>query len=205
MDEKKTALPSWLPWATTACLAVLLACVGEISVIEKARSQLVRDENLLLQAELKALQNQLEAERIVGRRELEQLRLHQGTRTALLAAPSAGPSPQKGADAPWGVVLWDANAQHAVICCSGLPALGPEREYQVWVEGPAPDYPVLCGYFNVAAVDGFPVDLKSPADGSCRILLIDGKKGSSGTLDEAKAGGSIVLATPLQPGKISNR
>jgi hypothetical protein len=204
MDETKTALPSWLPWATTACLAVLLACVGEISVIEKTRGQLARDENLLLQAEIKASRNQLEAERIVTRRELENLRSPRATRTVLLSAQASDASRPLGPGAPWGVVIWDPSDQHAVLCCSGLPVLGADRDYQVWIEGPAPDYPVLCGYFNVASVDGFPVDLKSPVDRACRILLIDGKKGENQTLEEVKAAGSIVLATPPRPGKISN-
>jgi hypothetical protein len=196
MDETKFALPSWLPWATTVCLAGLLACVGEILVIEKTRTQLVRDENLLMRAELKASQNQLEAERIVNGRELEQLRSPRSPRVALLSAPGAEAPLQPRPDAPWGVVTWDPSERHGVIRCTGLPALAPDRDYLVWIEGPSPDYPFPCGYFHAAPSDGFPVDLKSPVDRAYRILLIDGKKGGTLTLDEVKAGGSIVLATP---------
>src|ERR1035438_3088444 len=63
-DESRIELPAWLPWATTACLAALVACLGELWVIERARSQLLREEGMLTEAALKGMQNQLEAERI---------------------------------------------------------------------------------------------------------------------------------------------
>ncbi len=62
MDEPKTTLPTLLPWAATACLAALVACIGELWIIEKARMRLVQDQNLLAEAALKGTENQLEAE-----------------------------------------------------------------------------------------------------------------------------------------------
>jgi len=50
----KTPLPQWLPWATTACLAALVACLGELWILEKARIQLLHDENQMTEAALKA-------------------------------------------------------------------------------------------------------------------------------------------------------
>jgi hypothetical protein len=203
MDESKIALPPWLPWATAACLAALAACMGELWMIERARTQLVRDENLLSQATLKAAQNQLEAERILNARELEQLNAPRGAQVAFLAAPASPASETPGPGAPWGVVTWDAGARHATIRCSGLPDPGPGHDFHVWIEGPSPDYPKYCGHFHGASADGFPVELQSPVAHGYRILLIDGEKGGDRTLGEAKAAGSIVLATPPQPGKIS--
>jgi hypothetical protein len=203
MDESKIALPPWLPWATAACLGALAACMGELWIIEKARTQLVRDENLLSQASLKAAQNQLEAERILSARELGQLQAAREGRAALLSEPSAEASEPSGPNAPWGVVTWDPGARHAVIRCSGLPPLGPDRDFQIWVEGPSRDYPISCGHFHALPADGFRLDLQSPVVRGYRILLIDGKKGGDQSLAEARAAGSIVLATAPHPGKIS--
>lgn len=204
MEDPKFALPAWLPWATTACLAVFVACLGEIVVIEKARTQIVRDDNLMVQAELQASQNQLEAERIVSRRELEQLRPPIGSAKAFLTTPGADPSAPPAPGSPVGVVTWDSTARHATLRISGLPALAPDHSYQVWVEGPTADAAVFCGRFRTTVVDAFPIELQSPVAPGYRILLVDAKKGGSWTLDEVVASGSIVLATQPQPEKISN-
>ena len=60
MDETKIELPAWLPWATTACLAALVACLLELWVIERTRNQMLRDEALMADASLRAARNQLE-------------------------------------------------------------------------------------------------------------------------------------------------
>jgi len=69
MDEQKIPLPPWLPWATTACLAALVACLGELWILERARMRLMQEQVLLANAALKGAENQLEAERILDRRE----------------------------------------------------------------------------------------------------------------------------------------
>lgn len=202
MDETKIALPQWLPWATTACLAALVACLGELWMIEKTRNQMMRDESLLNEAALKAAQNQLEAERIVDRRELDEFRSAPGPRVAFLAAPAAGEPKTAGPGSPWGVVTWDPAATHAVARFSGLPALAPDREYQLWLGVPGPNPPVFCGAFHEDSAEGIPFDLRAPAAPGCRILLVDGQKGGAPSLDEATAGASIILATLPLPGKI---
>jgi len=204
MDKSKIALPRWLPWATTACLAIFVACLGEIVVIEKARTQLVRDDILLVQAQLKASQNQLEAERIVNRRELEELRPEGGAPRLFLTPPGSDPSDASNRGAPIGVVTWDSTARHALLRFSGLPPLAAGRDYQVWIEGPAPRQPVACGLFHEAVAGGIPVDLQAPWAPECRFLLIDTAKGGAPTLAEAQANGSIVLASLPPAGKISN-
>jgi hypothetical protein len=203
MDETKIELPAWLPWATTACLAALVACVGELWIVERARNQLERDERRLEEASLKAAQNQLEAERIVDRREIEEL----GASAAeLLAAPGAtADSPFAGR--PWGVARWNGAAGTVLVRFSGLPAPASGRDYQLWIDGAGAGFPQDCGVVQ-APQDGDPgalvVRLGGPVPRGSRILLIDGKKGGARTLAEAQAGGSIVLASLPRPGKITN-
>jgi hypothetical protein len=207
MDETKIELPAWLPWATTACLAALVACLVELWIIEKTRTQLLKDENLLAEASLKGAQNQLEAERIVNRREIDEMRAGPaGNIVTILAAPGAGREDPFGLGHPWGVAVWHAATQDMQIRFVGLPPLGPDRAYQFWIEGPGPGLPLgrrvrldLSGNLYAIAVH-----LEQPIPPSCRILLIEGPKGGAATLDEAKAKGSIVLASLPQDGKISN-
>jgi hypothetical protein len=220
MDETKIELPAWLPWATTACLAALVACLGELWIIEKTRTQLLRDENLLAEASLKGAQNQLEAERIVSRREIEGLKAAPAAgRVALLAAPDAGRDDPFGQDRAWGIAVWNAAADSVQIRFTGLPSpdsvqtgfagppsQGPDRAYQCWIEGPGPGLPVGFMVRFDLKYDSYALaaHLAQPVPPGYRILLIDGAKGGAATLEEAKARGSIVLASPPQAGKISN-
>jgi hypothetical protein len=109
-QEPNLALPSWLPWATIACLAALLACASELWIVEKARNRLLREENLLAAAALKGAQNQLEAERILDGRELGEAKAsasRAGELRIALLSPPEGTRPEAGSKAPpWGVVVW---------------------------------------------------------------------------------------------------
>jgi hypothetical protein len=205
MDETKIALPAWLPWATTACLAALVACLGELWIIEKTRTQMVRDEILLSETSLKAAQNQLEAERIVSRREIEQLRAAPPVYgVALLSAPKNRDPLVLGH--PWGVATWSATGEEARIRLSGLASLDDGRDYQLWIEDSAGGDLTHC-LIRSALKEGeaeLSLHFESPVPPGYRILLIEAKKGGASSLDAAMAEGSIVLATPAQPGKISN-
>jgi hypothetical protein len=206
-DESRLELPSWLPWATTACLAALVACLGELWIIERARSQLNREQYQLADAALKGAENQLEAERIVDRRALAGLRssaAQPGLRAAMLAPPGAGPAPAPA----FGVVAWDPSAGRGLIGLGGLPGLGPDRDYQLWLENPGKEGPSSCGVFHPSAAgDGafIAVTVSGAAAPGCRFLLVDAIRGGARTLDEAKARGSIVLASLPFDGKIPGR
>ena len=200
MDKTKFALPAWVPWATAACLAGLVACLGELWMIERTRNQLMLDEKLLREASLEVTQNQLEAERILDRREMEQLRAAPVPQLAFLAPPQAGPGPKSA----WGVVTWDATQKHGMLRFAGLAPAAADRRYEVWIEGPAADASTFCGASTADSVDPLPIDLPSPVAPGYRILLIYGKKEGYPTLAETKEQGLIVLATPTPPGKISN-
>ena len=207
MDETKIELPAWLPWATTACLAALVACLCELWIIERTRTQLLREENQLAEALLKGAQNQLEAERIVSRREIEEARSGSaGGGVTFLATPGAGREDPFGPDHAWGIAVWNAAARSLQIRFAGLPPLDPDRDYQCWIDGRGPGLPVGSLIRSRIYDDSYAlaVHLQSPVPAGYRIFLIDGKKGGAGTLEEAKAKGSIILASPPQAGKISN-
>ena len=63
-----------LPWATVVLLA--LACGGLLQLVATLRAQnaLLRDQQALLEVELRSTRQQLEAERILSRHETDALR-----------------------------------------------------------------------------------------------------------------------------------
>jgi hypothetical protein len=205
MDESKFQLPAWLPWATTACLAALVACVGELWFIERARSQFLRDQGLLAETEIKGAENQLEAERIVDRRALESLRAGTGRelQVLLLEPPRDGDSaaPMRGA------VAFDPSDGSGLARLSGGAAQPQGRDYQLWIDGPGPAYPADCGVFHGGGGGGTlaRIALGAPLVPGCRLILVDGASGGARTLPEARAGGSIVLASPPYTGSIPSR
>jgi hypothetical protein len=210
MDETKIEIPGWLPWATTACLAALVACLGELLVVEKARNQLQRDQGLLADTAVKGMENQLEAERIVSRRALEAAGRPAGSVAGLqviLLSPPAGMPPPGRAPAAGAVVL-DAAGRRALVRLSGAPQQDPGLCYELWIEGPGPGYPADCGAFRTAARDddpAAPIDLPAPFAPGCRFVLVEVPSG--GTRPPAGAGpsGPIVLASDPAGGKISKQ
>ena len=204
MPESNTALPTLLPWAATACLAALVACQGELWVIEKARTRLMQEQNLLSEAALKGAQNQLEAERILDRREREEYGARgagTGLRVMLLSAPGRPPP----LAAPSGAIALLPDGIRCLVRASGLLPEGPDRDFQLWLLGPGPGYPAPCGAFH-----SFPpgdscveVRLPEPVAPGCEFVLIEGVKGGARTYEEASSRGVIELASGLPPGKIT--
>jgi hypothetical protein len=204
MDDPKNSLPAWLPWAATACLAALVACLGELLIIEKTKAQVLSDQVQLTEAAMRGMENQLEAERIVSRRELATLRptadVRTGLRVALLSRPPGAPGHAERPDR--GAVVWDPAEGRGLVSLSGSSGQAQDRDYQLWLEGPGEHYPANCGAFHADAAEGvFAVEVASPVAPGCRFVLVEGPSGGAATLPEALAGGPIVLATPPFSGK----
>lgn len=206
-QEPNLALPSWLPWATIACLAALLACASELWIVEKARNRLLREENLLAAAALKGAQNQLEAERILDVRELGEAKAsasRAGEPRIALLSPPEGTRPEAGSKAPaWGVVVW--GGRRALLEVS--EATGP-GSYQLWLDGSGPGYPADCGTYGASSLGsggGVPVALGAPVAPGCQFLLFAVKAGGTASLREARSAGSIVLASLPYTERISTR
>jgi len=194
MDESKIALPSWLPWATTAILAALVACVGELWLIERARNELLREESAVAASVLKSSQNQLEAERIVSGRELS--RLGHGLGVAFLSPMPGDPRHTCGA------VVWSRGQGHGVLTVYDLTPAPAWGDFQLWMadsDSEEPPSESICATFAPPVAEGAfekEIELPIPESAGLRFFLIFGKKGGAGTLKEALKEGSIVLASP---------
>jgi hypothetical protein len=188
----------WLPWAAVACLAALVAVLGEIGFLDRIRIRVLGEQAEIAAAALKSTENELEVERILDhgfRKRPSALRL------ALLAPAGSGPSE---AGSPAGAVAWDARTNAGTFCLEAAPPPGPGKAYQLWLE--TPDGGLDCGRIDAAKAEGpggVPVPIPDAGPGG-RFLLILGPFGGSPTLAEAKAGGSIVLASLPLGGNISS-
>jgi hypothetical protein len=206
MDESKIELPAWLPWATTACLAALVACQVELWFIEKERNEFLEQEALMSASTIKASDNQLEAERILNARQLQDLRTRAAPDSGLLVIPLVGSSGGPGASPGSGIVILDPESRRGQLRLWGSFGHAAGKDYQLWVQGPPPDrLASSCSVVDAAADGsaGIPVALTAEFAEGSRFLLIDCPKGGARTLGEAEAGGSIVLASPPFGGKIS--
>lgn len=97
--EGATGLPSWLAVAAlilAAALGVAVAWTGRLCLTARAEASLSRNQARLAELELRSLRNQVEAERILTRRQLadEQARIAELSRqVADLKAKPASPAP----------------------------------------------------------------------------------------------------------------
>jgi hypothetical protein len=188
MDEPKYELPPWLPWATTACLAALVACLAELHFIDGSHEELLREEAQLAASAVAAARNQLEAERILDARQLKDL--------GASRVPDAGLAvillePAQASGAARGVAVLDPASGAGQLRLFGTASQPEERDYQLWIEGPGPGNPTSCGVFHA----GETIGIIAPIVPGCRLVLTDGPKGGSTSLEEAKADASIILAS----------
>jgi hypothetical protein len=206
MDASKIELRAWLPWATTACLAALVACLGELWIIERMRARVLRDQAALTEAALKSAENQLEAERILDHGRWDRLRSRPGSPSAIHVALLAPPGPASAASGGpgSGAVVWGGAGDSGSVTLAPAPPAPAGRDYQLWFDGP--EGVLDCGILDVASAQapgGCPVRLPGAVGPSGRFVLILGARGGARSLAEAEAGGPIVLATPPGAGNIS--
>jgi len=205
MEEPKSALPALLPWAAAACLAALVACVGELLFIEKARTRLLQDENLLSQAALKSSENQLEAERILGRREREGYAADRGTDPESRVLFLTSLSPPSQMKTPVGAIALGPGGTTGLLWTSNMPGGHPDRDFQLWLLGEGPRYPAACGTFHAfpEGDSAVPIQLTAPVAPGCSFVLVYGTRGGDRDFAQALSRGVIELATRPPAPKIT--
>jgi hypothetical protein len=180
----------------------MAASTGELWLVGRARLANLADENRLALDALRATENQLEAERIVGAREVGSLRKAAaevaGFRVLALAAEPPGPAS--------GVALWRSDDPRVVnLHLAGLGELPPGRVYRLWIQRPEPAGPLDCGSFTEAPRMALDLRLASPVGRGCRFVLVSDRADRNDASPADFKAGSIVLASPPIDGSISGR
>ena len=195
MEEPKYELPAWLPWATTACLAALVACLAELHFIDRSHEELLREEAQLAASAVAAARNQLEAEQILDARQLKDLgsaHVPDGGLAVILLSPTDASGAERG------VAILDPASGAGQLRLFGSFSQPDERDFQLWIDGPGARYPARCAVFHAGqAGEGArePVGIHATLAPGCRLILIDGAKDANPSLAEAEAAGSINLAS----------
>ena len=168
--------PVAIAWAAAACFALTAAWLGQHYLNARSANLVLRDQQALADLELRSARNELEAERIVNRRELSDARtdladaariaanskleiadLNQKIKAAgdlaqykiAALASMLGNSPQALA-----VAVWCPSMQEGVLAVSRMPALPANKDYQLWVIDPQYASPVNGGVFTVDPTTG---------------------------------------------------
>jgi anti-sigma-K factor RskA len=169
--ETRNPKPSaaWPAWLAAACLALASAWLAQNYLTAQKAGDALRDQQALAELTLRSTQNQLEAERLIAKRELADARAALTARDARLAeldrqlkaqgdlanykiatlASLAGNSPQALA-----IAVWNPASQQGVLSVQKLPALAADKDYQLWVIDPQYPAPVDAGVFTVDPTTG---------------------------------------------------
>jgi len=155
-------LTFWLPLAAAAAGVVAAVWFAQLLFVSRSESNLLREELALADAMLRSARQELEAERLVAGRQLQDASVKlariegemraQGDLARFKIATLAsllGNTPQALA-----VAVWDPNAQEGILSVENLPALATDKDYQLWVIDPQYPIPVDGGVFTVDPATG---------------------------------------------------
>ncbi len=162
-DRSPTPAPAprpltfWVPLAVAAAGVFATVWFAQLLFVSRSENALLRQELALADATLRSTRQQLEAERLVAGRQLQNAAADfariegemraQGDLARFKIATLAsllGNTPQALA-----VAVWDPNAQEGILSVENLPALAPDKDYQLWVIDPQYPIPVDGGVFSV--------------------------------------------------------
>jgi len=125
-----------LPWGIAAGFAVTAAWLGRLYVASQFEGEQLRTQFALAEIELKAVRQQIEAERIIGREQLAQLDLANYKISALASLLQDSPE-------ALAVAVWNPSRQEGVLAVEKMPPLAANQTLELWVvenkENAAPD------------------------------------------------------------------
>jgi hypothetical protein len=143
-EPSRPRLPplTWTLGIVGLAFALLLFGGGTLYLQQAAELRLLRQELQLAAVERRTVEVELDAERIITRRELAQLRDAQSRVRALEGATSAGPLhisllelPDQPERDELGAVVWSVGTRHGVLILHAAAAALPAGDYQLWLGG----------------------------------------------------------------------
>ncbi|MFA6286092.1 MAG: anti-sigma factor [Opitutaceae bacterium] len=174
-------LPLWTGWAAAVCFIVATGYFSVANFNARSQANFLRESERLTRIEAGNLSNLLEAERLISRQQISDLRLAQADASALrtsLASAAAQIADLKqqnalsdlkidalaslvvGTPDARAIAVWNPRTQEGVLTVAKLPALPEGKDYQLWVVDPQYPIPVDGGVFQV-----------DPATGEARVTF----------------------------------
>ncbi len=172
-------LPHWTGWAAAVCFIVATGYFAVANFNTRSQANLLRESERLARIESGNLSNLLEAERLISRQQIADLKNSQadvatlGTRlNAERASATAQIADLKqqnaladlkidslaslvtGTPDARAIAVWNPHTQEGVLTVTKLPALPEGKDYQLWVVDPQYPIPVDGGVFQVDPVTG---------------------------------------------------
>jgi hypothetical protein len=188
-----------LPWLLAALLGfgVLWLTVRNFS-LELAQQDALTTA-ALADTELQQLRNQLAAEQLLTRSEIDRLRLAEAAadpaKLRLFSlAPTMTASAASVFAATRAVVVWNPLTQHGVLDASHFPPLAADQDYQLWVTDSQQPTPTDCGTFRTDPTTGnvhLVFKPRQPVATAARFFVSLERKGG-----DSKAEGSLLLLSP---------
>lgn len=180
---------SFAPWALAAGLALCAGWFAQLYLASQSEADLLRSQSELAAVSLKAVRQQLEAERILASQQVADLeRQKSGAETQLAEARAkfadredqiarftselktqvdlanlkvtALASLLKNSPSAQAIAVWNPASQEGLLKVEKLPPLEPTQDYQLWVVDPQYPNPVDGGVFTV-----------DPATGEARLVF----------------------------------
>lgn len=155
-----------VPWAIAACLTLVSAWLGQRFASTRAELATIRSREELVAISLKSAEQQLEAERILTQRRLQEAEQRVAQLNSELKSQgdlanlkiTALASMLQNLPQAQAIAVWDPKRQEGILDVQKLPALAANEDYQIWVVDPQYPIPVDGGVFTV-----------EPASGSSRV------------------------------------
>jgi anti-sigma-K factor RskA len=147
-------LRTFLPWSIAACLALACAGLAQLYLSSRAESALFRNETALSDLELRSVRQQLEAERLLARRELADAHAKiaanapadfSGLQIITLTPQTSAPSEA------FAIVVWNPATQEGLLRVEHLPPPPADRDYQLWAIDPASSAPIHVNAIDIDA------------------------------------------------------
>jgi anti-sigma-K factor RskA len=194
-------LPIWSAWAAAAGFAVAAGWFSQLYVATEAELVAAREGAAVARVESDSTRQLLEAERLLGQRQIFELRtadlriaqLQQQADLASFKISSLASLLGESSEAQ-AIAVWSPAAQQGVLTVEKVPALAADKDYQLWVVDPQYPIPVDGGVFVVDPDSGtarLEFRPKQPVAQVAKFAVSLERKGGV-----PKAEGPMVLLSP---------
>ena len=174
---------AWLPWIAAAGLALLAGWLLQAYVASRGELVLIRSQAALREVEGKALQQQIEAERILSARRVADLsdELHARTDPGQFQVVPLACQPD-AALPRLAVVVLNPDRQEGELVLAGIPALPPDEDYQLWITDSEHPVAVSAAVFTINSMSGgfrVPFKLDQPRANAAGFTVSVERKGGA--------------------------